>query len=415
MRRVTNLKQQIMRKLSCLIVMLVFVTNAAFSGGYQVRLQGQEQTTIGLIGTPLVFGSSGIFYNPGTLTFMENEYDFEAGVSFIISTAVFQKANTDYQAETNNPVKPPPYFYGAKKINEKLAVGFGFYTPFGSTSKWDNDWAGKLLVQDVSFKSFFFQPTVSYKIRDDIGIGVGLIYAVGNVDLQRGLHYDDDAFVTLEGSTHGWGFNIGMFWNINEKWTFGVDFRSKIQMDVEGGDARFNLPLSIQTTVAPTNKFNAGLPMPANLDFGFAYKANEKLTLAVEANYVFWSTYEDLSFTFEENGELLNSVNPREYKNSFITRIGGEYIYDEKWTFRAGMYYDPSPAHDDYFTPETVTLNTFAFTFGATYTYNENWLITFSYLQTNGAEMERSYTPANFSGKYKTIANIPGIGIRYRF
>ena len=189
----------------------------------------------------------------------------------------------------------------------------------------------------------------------------------------------------------------------------------KIQMEMEDGDAIFNIPFSLQTTVPPTNTFNAGLPMPANLDFGFAHKVNDKLTLAAEVNYVFWNVYEELSFTFGEQGELLNSVNPRKYSNSFISRIGGEYIINDKWTIRVGGYYDPTPTHDDYFTPETVSLNTLAFTFGATYTHNENWLVTFSYLQINGIESEKSYIPSNFSGTYKSAANIPGIGIRYRF
>jgi len=35
-------------------------------GGYQVRLQGQKQTGIGLIGTPFSYGASSIFYNPGS-------------------------------------------------------------------------------------------------------------------------------------------------------------------------------------------------------------------------------------------------------------------------------------------------------------------------------------------------------------
>ncbi len=387
----------------------------AYAGGYQVKLQGQQQTTMGLIGTPMVFGSSGIFYNPGTISFMDSEYDFSAGVSLVMSTATFQKDLTDYQAETESPISPPFYLYGAYKINDKLAVGIGVNTPFGSSTEWDENWEGKHLIQNISFHAVWIQPTVSYKIMDNLSLGLGVVLSLGTVELQKALPYDPEAQVSLEGSTNAWGFNAGLYWEPTEKISVGVTYRSKISMNVENGDATFTIPASLQTTISPSNKFNAGLPLPANLDFGVAFKVDDKLTIAAEGNICFWKTYETLTFTFAENGELLNNTNPRKYKNTLIGRLGAQYIFNEKWTFRAGIYYDPSPTNDDYFNPETVTLNTFAFTFGATYKYNDKLEITLSYLQTNGAETHKSYVPANFSGTYKSIANIPGIGIRYRF
>jgi long-chain fatty acid transport protein len=404
-----------MRKLSSLIFVLLFTTITVFAGGYQIRLQGQQQTTMGLIGTPLIFGSSGIFYNPGTLSFMKNQYDFSAGVSFVISNVTFQKDGTDYQTQTNNPVKPPFAVYGAYKINDKIAVGIGIYTPFGSTTKWDDDWAGKMLIQNISLKAVYVQPTISYKITEDLGIGIGIIYATGDVKLQKGLPYSDNANAKLDGSTSSWGYNIGLFYKASDKLTLGIDYRSKIQMKMKEGSAIFTVPQSLNTTIPASNLFNAELPMPANLDIGVAYKFDEKFTLAAEINYVFWSAYQSLDFTFAQNGELLNSVNPREYINTLIFRLGGEYKLNEKIIIRVGAYYDPSPTSDIYFNPETVSLNTMAFTFGATYNYSEKLQFTISYLQTNGLETDKAYQPARFSGKYQSVANIPGFGIRYRF
>ncbi len=403
-----------MRKLSSLMLVLLIAVTTVYAGGYQVRLQGQQQTTMGLIGTPLVFGSSGIFYNPGTLSFMETTYDFSAGVSILKSNATFQKDFTNYQAKTHNPLKPPFSAYGAYKINDKFAVGIGVYTPYGSTANWDDDWAGRMLVQNISLKAIYVQPTVSYKISEDMGIGIGLVYATGDVKLQRGLPYSDDSKVNLNGKTSSWGFNVGFYYKISDQLTFGASYRSKIKMKLENGDATFTIPQSLGALVPPSGTFNADLPMPANLDVGIAYKFDEKLTLAAEINYVFWSAYKSLDFT-STDVPVLNSSSPREYSNSLIMRIGGEYKLNDKITLRAGAYYDPSPTSDIYFSPETVSLNTIAFTFGATYDYSENLQFTVSYLQTNGMETSKSYAPANFSGKYQTVAYIPGFGIRYRF
>jgi long-chain fatty acid transport protein len=88
---------------------------------------------------------------------------------------------------------------------------------------------------------------------------------------------------------------------------------------------------------------------------------------------------------------------------------------NDLFTFRAGAYYDSSPADEKYFTPETVTLNTVAFTLGATITPLEGLEIDLSYLELHGLEADKSYEPANFTGTYKTMTFIPGIGLSYRF
>ncbi len=396
------------------MLLFAIATWSAHAGGYQVRLQGQKQTGIGLIGTPFNFGASSMFYNPGALSMMKNKYDFSLGASFTMGKAVFQKDATNYQAKTDNPIGTPFYFYGAGKITDKLAVGLGVYTPFGTSTKWDDDWAGQMLIQNISLQAIYYQITASYQINEKIGIGAGFVYATGKVKLNKALPYNNSE-ANLEGNTGNIGFNIGMYFKPNDKFSFGIDYRSKIIMKMKDGDATFTVPSALSSNLPEDNKFDADLPMPANLDFGLAFNVNEKLTLAAEVNWVMWSTYDSLIFTFKESGDLLNSANPREYKDSWIIRIGGQYKLNDKLTFRAGGYYDPTPTNEKYFNPETVSLNTIGLTLGLSYQPIENLSIDLSYLHLLGQEAEKAYEPDNFSGTYKTQTAIPGIGISYSF
>ncbi len=404
-----------MRKLTLLMCIVLLAAWSSYGGGYQVRLQGQKQTGIGLIGTPFAFGASTIFYNPGALAMIKEKYDFSVGVSGIFSNHVFEKTGTDYTARTDNPVGTPFYVYAAGKITDKLSIGVGVYTPFGSSAKWDDDWAGQFLIRNISLQAIFYQPTLSYKITDWLSIGAGFIYATGKVELEKALPYNDNSYAKLDGSTGNIGFNIGAYLVPFDGVSFGISYRSKIEMEIEGGDATFTVPGSLQTTLPADNKFDATLPMPANLDFGIAYEINEKLSLAFEVNWIMWETYDSLIFTFEEAGELLDSKNPRLYKDSWITRVGGQYKLNDNFVIRAGVYYDPTPTNEDYFNPETVSLNTIAWTLGLTVTPIKNLNIDLSYLQLHGQQAEKSYDPANFSGTYKTLTSIPGLGIRYSF
>ncbi|NOX86890.1 MAG: hydrocarbon degradation protein [Chlorobi bacterium] len=393
----------------------VFLATTVMAGGYQVRLQGNKQTGFGLVGTPMVYGASSNFYNPGSLSFMKKKWDFDLGASFILSSVAFQKSESNYQAESDNPVSTPFYFYGAFKINKLITVGLGVYTPYGSSAVWNDDWAGRLLIQNISLSAIFIQPTISFNINDKLGIGAGFVYAIGNISLRKALNYSGDSYVDLEGKASNIGFNVGLYWQALDNLSFGIDYRSAIKMSVTDGDATFSIPTALQGTLPPSNKFDAELPLPANLDFGVAFNATDKLTFALEVDWVMWSAYDTLSFKFKEKGELLNSDNPRLYKDTFIPRLGIEYKVSDLIHVRGGFYYDPTPTNADYFSPETVSLNNIAYTLGLSIMPVEGLSIDISWLQLFGQKADKNYSPDNFGGTYKNTAIVPGLGISYSF
>ena len=310
--------------------------NYAYSGGFQVRLQGQKQTGIGLIGTPFAYDASSIFYNPGHWPLYDGKFSISAGVSGIMSNHIYQKDGTNYQARTDNPMRTPFYGYFSAKIKDMIAVGIGVYTPFGSTASWGNDWNGRYLIQDISLSAIYIQPTVAYQYKDKFGIGAGFVYAIGNVEINKALPYNDNSHGQPEGKCRKFWFQCGVFYKPIEKLSIGVDYRSQITMSVEDGEATFVVPSALSTTVPAENSFNAELPLPANLDFGLAYDFNDKFTLAAEVNWIMWNTYQSLDFEFAENGAVLNSSNPREYKDSWIPRIGGRIQAERYFHFQGG-------------------------------------------------------------------------------
>ena len=406
-----------MRKLTLLMLLVALTTSAIFAGGYQIRLQGQKQTGIGLIGTPFAFGASSIFYNPGSLSFMEDNYSFSLGASGVNSNVIFRAKDSDYKARTDNPMSTPFYFYGAAKVIDNLSVGIGVFTPYGSSTKWDYDWNGRKLIQEISLSAIFIQPTVSYKINDKFGIGAGLDIVLGNVDLTQELPSPVDGQVNLDGKSTAMGFNVGVFIKPTDKLSIGVDYRSKVNMKIENGDTKFTqIPSSLSETFPATGNFDAELPLPANLDIGLAYQFSDKFLLALEVNMIFWSVYDSLIIDFKENNEtLVDSRNPREYSNSFIPRIGAEYKFSDVFIGRVGVYYDKTPTNADYFSPETVSLDQIAFTLGLSIMPTEGLSIDLSYLQLEGLESDKQYLPDNFKGTYTTRAFIPGIGVSYNF
>ena len=422
--------------LTFIIALLATYGFQAVGGGFQVALQGQRQIGMGHTGTGLAYDASSIFFNPGALSFTKRN-NITFGGSMIRSRVRYQapqepNAPNNYNALTESPVGTPFTLYASfGKKESPLKFGLGVYTPYGSSVKWADDWKGSSVLQSLKLQAVFIQPTVSYKIGEKLGIGVGFVYALGSVDLKKSVGSLSTAAgyssAQLKGDASGFGFNAGIHFQATEKLSAGLSYRSQVDMKVDGGDANFNVPASTTSLgLFPLGgtKFDATLPLPATLSVGLGYKLNEKLTLALDYNYVFWDAYKELKFEYEKpvNGAL-TTASPRKYKNASIIRLGAEYLATKKLAVRAGYYYDQTPVQDGYMTPETPDANRNAFTFGLGYSFSESFSVDGSFVFIEGSEREQTQSDVNaantqadvLAGTYKLRLFIPGVSLSYKF
>lgn len=251
----------------------------------------------------------------------------------------------------------------------------------------------------------------------------------GGVEMNRALNLTPldallpDGQVSLNGSTTAFGYTAGLFFQINEKISTGLSYRSKVLLKMEGGDADFNVNPAVAPYFPEGNKFSAELPLPSNLTFGMGYQASEKWFLALDLQYVGWSAYESLDFDFEQNTlALQDSKTPKNYENTMIYRLGASYTPSSAIVLRAGVYYDETPIPKDYLTPETPGTNKVGVSLGLSWLVSEKLSVDASILRIMGEERKdgfRDYPsaamPIGFKGTYNTSAWLPGIGISYTF
>jgi len=196
----------------------------------------------------------------------------------------------------------------------------------------------------------------------------------------------------------------------SESLTLGATYRSRIDLEVEGGEADFeNAPF-------PDTTFGASLPLPAELGVGVSYKFCEKWLVTGEFTRSYWGVYESLDIDFA-NPIIDDSENPRNYNNTTTWRLGAQYDHNEKFTFRAGYYFDESPVASGYFSPETPRNDSHGFTTGLTYRINDKFEVDASFLYLYFDEISESYNSEEFpafEGSYVTNVFTPGIGVTYK-
>ena len=413
-----------MRRITVLLLFVCLAATTSFGGGYQVGLHGIRNIGMGLIGTSLSYDASSLFYNPGGAAFVNEKWSFSAGVSLIMARGTFQAKDVNYQATLKHELNTPFYFYAAFKPTKNLSVGIAVNTPYGNSLTWQDDagenWMGRYLIKDISFKAITYQPTISYKFKDIFGIGVGLVYATGTVDMNKAIALQNasgDGSLHIKGSTSSFGFNAGIMVHPEKGWSIGLAYRSKIEMSVKGADATFTVPQSLSTNF-PNNKVDVMLPLPANLDLGISYEFGKRKQWMIGVNFceVFWSTYDSLIFDFETKTAAINrSATPSLYFDQLIERIGIQYKINDMVIVRAGGYYDPSPVSNGYLNPQTPSLTEIGLTCGLSVYPVKGLSIDASFLYLMGTKRDGTYKPDNFAGTYRTGFYIPGIGLSYSF
>lgn len=392
------------------------------AGGFQVNLQGQKQTGMAHTGTGLLLDGASLLFNPGATSFLDSICLVQIGASFVIPRTVYlEPAPGIYTSEMVHHVGTPFTMYSVFKIKKEHKINFGLaiYTPFGSRVEWPSQWKWESLIREMELRTIFIQPTVSYKVTDKIGIGAGFIYATGSFGLKKQVPVQDTlgnyGEATLEGKATGMGYNAGIYFKPNEKWSFGLDYRSSVKVSVDEGNASFTVPSSLQEYF-PTTTFSTAITMPHVLSVGLGFCPNEKLKLAFDVNQIGWHVYDTLSFHFSDTTAKLQDVNsPRMYKDAFIIRAGAQYHLKENLFVRGGMYYDMSPVQDGYLTPETPDANRIGLSVGASYKIAKWCNLDLSLLYIEGMKRTLTNIETQFEGTAKTKAVIPGFAIEFLF
>ena len=416
------LRQYIMKKLFFSFCLLLTANcQLVFAGGFQVNLQGQKQMGMGHTGTGLLLDGASLLFNPGATSFLDSIRLVQIGASFIIPRSVYLEPEGVYTTEMVHHVGTPFSVYAVGKIKKtsKLSLGLAVYTPFGSHEEWPSDWKGQFLLREINLKAIFFQPTMSYKINDKLGIGAGFVFAEGDFSIIQGVPVQDTlgnyGTASLHGTANGYGYNAGIYFKPNEKFSVGLDYRSSVKIKMENGTADFTVPSSL-AEYFPSTSFSATLTLPSTTTLGFGYVMNEKIKLALDVNYIGWGVYDTLSFDFADNTDKLHDIHsPRMYKNTFIVRAGAQYLFKENIFIRCGAYFDKTPVQDGYLTPETPDANRIGLTAGASWKINNKFNLDISLLYIEGMKRTDTNIETQFSGTYKARAVAPGFAIEYLF
>lgn len=394
--------------------------------------------------------ASTLYFNPAGMTRLQGR-QFMAAISGIGLSADFRNAGS--VTGTGAPLTGGnggdagswsfvPALYHTMQLRPELTVGIGLQVPFGLTTDYNSDWVGRYQALKSELKTININPSIAYKLNDQLSLGAGISAQYVDVELSRAIDFGSicvgtlgapacvpggfvpqarDGKVTVEGDDWGFGFNLGALFELNEYARFGIAYRSRIQHDL-GGDATYSLPTGLPAPLAASPTFtntgaSADLDLPESLSLSAFMQLDRKWSAMADVTWTHWSRFKELRINF--NNGAPTSVTPENFRNTYRVSLALNYRHSDTWKFRGGIAYDQSPVEDEFRTPRVPDENRIWLAFGAQYrpTRMGSLDIGFAHLFVKDSSINKAEPPVGGTliGEYDSNVNILSVQYNHAF
>lgn len=424
------------KKLFTIFLIIGISAVQTFASGFQINEHGARAMGMGGAFVGLADDPSATYFNPAGITQLSG-LRFSLGATYIKPSSTFTGPSpSTTESKLKNDFFYPANFYATYEAGNDFWIGFAYNSPFGLGTEWADDWVGRYYTTKTEIRTFNFSPTIAYKVNDQFSAAASLTVSYADVVIDRKFPASPapDASLDLKGNATSFGFNVGLHFKAMEKFSLGLAFHSQIKYKFKGDatpSVGVGTPDAYKSVILgklPTGSISAPLTVPYVLTFGLAYHPLEALVITGDFQYNAWSSYDKLEVTFNDlpQGPTNPSVSIRDYKNSFIARLGGEYKVNDPLAIRAGFLYDKNPVPDAKLDPTLPDADRIGLNIGVGYKLTEKLSVDLAYFYLIFMErtidvseellipiLPESATNPPFNGTYKSNANLIGLNFSY--
>lgn len=329
---------------------------------------------------------------------------------------------SDANAKDIIPSAIVPNLYVVAPVSERFAVGGGVNVNYGLKSEFPTNYSAGVFAGKTELTAVNYNLSGAYDLGYGFSFGVGLNAVHAKATLERHFGALNPMAPTatasrLKGDKWGFGWNVGLAYDINENNRLGVAYHSPVDLRFKG---KYMGTQSADVEIP--GRLN--LELPAYWEISGYHKLTEKLAVQYSYKKTHWNSFQELRAT-DNNGKVLLQKDEKFNNNSRIA-LGMSYDVIEALTLRAGIAYDESAsvAHPSISIPDTDRT---WYTLGATYRFTPSLSVDLAYAHLRGSKNEFTESQAvtrlpngtviNAEGtfKVKSTANLYGLNVNYKF
>jgi len=350
------------RKIFTLSAIAVLSTQT-FASGY--KLEFQSPSVLADAGEAAVVEDAGTnWYNSAGLVYLPQQ--LAASVIDVNQQTRFSGTSTapspvpgfpGYVNTNSNASSYPnsvlPAFHYAYPFKERYALGISVVPAWGLMESY-GEWSDvRYSLNKISTKTIDVSPSFAMKINKEWSIGLGPDFHY--FSLQSRAHAltqpltTGDSISRYNANNWGRGWHAGVLLRLNDQTRVGVNYKSKLVMNMTGG-SDFAL-YGIQGF--HTDQFKVSIPLPAVTTVSVYHEITPVVALMGTVAYDQWS---DIKYYYGQNyiqpptpgnpSGKVNVVSQQNFVDTLDVSAGAHYKLNDKWLLRGSLKFESTPTRD---------------------------------------------------------------------
>lgn len=353
-----------------------------------------------------------------------------------------------------------PNFAATQSLMDgKLGVGLAAVSAYGLESHWPGDANSPLRYITTNSRLHIIDvtPAVAYQIHPMVSVGVGADYInVNTADLEKNVNMNDvnngieiangltptfaglaDGDSKLTGTAANWGYHAGLTFQPTPQNTFGLVYHSKVKLNVNGTVALTGISGAYAQGAFGGSTFATSaftdIYLPQNIQFGYAFKPNDKWTIEADTAWYDWNPDQSLNIRYPDATaaqiQLLTAngagnPQPLNWRDNWSFETGTNYKLNDQLQLRGGFFYEPWVEPESAFSPDLLDLTRYGLAVGAGYAFTPSFVVDLAYnaiffhnrtINNNLGVNSTGDQAVTDSGKYSDFSNLIALNFTYKF
>lgn len=347
------------------IVLAVLSRQVSAGGLYLNEYATPSMGVSGAGANAVASDASTTFHNPAGMTRIEGD-EIMFGVGVLHSTAEFDPSpNTPVAGGDGGDAggwAPILGTYYMHSLSDDWKVGINVVSISGAVVDYDDNWAGRYLVDKVSLLTLNVMPGVAYKVNENLSVSAGANIMYGTMDMDVSIPTPTplDGEAKLR-DVDDWdvGYNLGLLYEFNEKTRVGLVYSSEVELELDG-DVDIS-PIGAATGIG------TDIPFVQLVRLSGYHDLSEKFAILGTVGWEDWSELDSQTIYVGPGGADIE----RNWKDTYHFALGLHYRASEKWLLQTGVAYDTSPSDSGDTLPDLPIDRQWRISGGAIYELNE--------------------------------------------
>mgnify|MGYP001812323933 CR=1 FL=1 len=294
--------------------------------------------------------ATSVFWSPAGVTRLKQP-ELLVDVALVVTESKFEVDESNISggsADNDTSLLAVPAFYYAHPIDDRWTVGASLTVPSGFGNSYGNTWSGRYLAEDSTLSFVALTGTVGYRFNDHWSVGGGpiMMYTDSTSKARINNPVGSDGRIELEEDGIGFGWQLGLMYEISDSARIGAVYRAEIDPDLSGKPDVDNLdPLlaaGLDALGLLDSDIDVDFTVPEMVQLGYYQAFSEDWSFTLDALWV----------NMSEFGVTHVSVDPAsvsfdgEYRDTWLFSAGLRHQYRPDLAFSVGGMYLPSPVSD---------------------------------------------------------------------